>query len=163
MGEKFNTELNKVQAIKSYNKTKQRLLDDMATAYISNSFNGLDESLIAVKSIRKALRANGYTAQQIDDFLVEYSYITKSQIRRYYNQSIYNEDCSIKSNVAQVVANHSDRTTTDLIIDELQKRPALLKALQKGMRADQIQRDFKINNTTLLKNFYEQHKDIINN
>ena len=54
MGEKFNNELSKIQNMKVYSKRKQRALDDLATAYISDSYNGLDESLIAVKSAKKA-------------------------------------------------------------------------------------------------------------
>ena len=161
MGEKFNTELNKIQNMKNYNKTKQRLLDDMATAYISDSFNGLDESLISVKSMRKALRANGYTVQEIDDFLVEYSYITKRQIRLYYNQSIYNEDLTVRKEVEAIPTFYNEQCLTDSIIEELNKRPKLLKALKKGVNKSYLSRDLNIKNPVLLQDFYNKHKAII--
>ena len=162
MGEKFNNELSKIKNMKTYSKVKQRALDDLATAYISNSYNGLDESLIAVKTLKKALRANGYSVQEIEDYLIERSYITKANIRKMYNQSIYNEDLTVKYEVECVPVFHTDKSTTDIIIEELQKRPALLKALEENKSRDTIAHTFKINNTTLLKNFYEANKSIIN-
>ena len=162
MGEIFDNKLSKIQNMKKYSLNKERMLSDMATAYISDSFNGLDESLKAVHSMRRALSAAGYTLQEIDDFLIERSYITKSQINKMFNQSIYNDDNSLIASVECVPAFHTDKSTTDIIIEELERRPALIKALEKGMRVDQIQRDFKVNNSTVLKNFYNAHKDIIN-
>ena len=161
MGEKFNNELSKIKNMKTYSKVKQRALDDLATAYISNSYNSLDESLIAVKSMRKALKASGYSTQQIEDFLIQFSYITKSHIRKVYNQSIYNDDNSLIPPVAMMPAMHTDSTTTDLIIEELKNRPALLKALKENKSRDTIAHTFKINNTTLLKKFYDANKSII--
>ena len=76
--------------------------------------------------------------------------------------SIYNDDDTIRNDVETIPAHFSGKCTTDLIIDELKNRPALLNDLKNGMRADNIQRKHKINNTTLLKNFYEANKDIIN-
>ena len=114
-----------------------------------------------VNSIKKALRANGYNQQQIEDYLIEYSYCSKTRIRKLYNESIYNEDCSIKKVVECIPAFHTDKSLTDSIIDELKSRPVLLADIKKGMRADNLQRKHKINNTTLLINFYDKHKDII--
>ena len=161
MGEKFNNEISKVQTMKIYSKQKQRALDDLATAYISDSLGDLDQSLIGVKSIRKTLRANGYSQQEIEDYLIQYSYITKTQILKLYNQSIYNEDLTVKYEVECIPAFHSNKSTTDLIIDALKNRPDLLRALKKDMRQDHISEKFKVNNPVLLKQFYEANKNII--
>lgn len=160
MGEVFNKRLEEVSKIKTYSKQKQRALDDMATAYLQDG-KPLDDGLHIVNSIKKALRANGYNQQQIEDYLIEYSYCSKTRIRRLYNESIYNEDYSIKKVVECIPAFHTDKSLTDSIIDELKSRPVLLADIKKGMRADNLQRKHKINNTTLLINFYDKHKDII--
>ena len=166
MGEKFNREIEKIKAIKTYSKRKQVLLDDMAsgflTAYAEHECS-LDKGLIRIKSTRKALMAIGnYSIDQINDFIIEQSYISKSTLRKMFHQSIYNYDDTIRNDVETIPAHFSGKCTTDLIIDELKNRPALLNDLKNGMCADNIQRKHKINNTTLLKNFYEANKDIIN-
>lgn len=166
MGEKFNNEIEKIKEIKTYSKRKQVLCDDMAsaflTAYADNECS-LDQGLIRIKSTRKALMAIGsYSIDQINDFIVEQSYISKSTLRKMFNQSIYNDDDTIRNDIETIPAHFSGQCTTDLIIDELKNRPALLNDLKNGMRADNIQRKHKINNTTLLKNFYDANKDIIN-
>lgn len=162
MGEKVNNELSKISKMKAYSKRKESLLSDLATAYISDKIGTLDESLIAVKSMRKALRATGYTEQQIDDYIIERSYITKADIRKMYNQSIYNDDMTIKSEVEILPAFHTDNNTTDLIIDELKSRPVLLSALQRGTSEAHLRQNLHIKNATLLINFYNKNKDIIN-
>ena len=160
MGEQFNKRLEEISKMKTYSKQKQRALDDMATAYLQDG-KPLDQGLFIVNSIKKALRANGYNQQQIEDYLIEYSYCSKTRIRRLYNESIYNEDCSIKKVVECIPAFYTDKSLTDSIIDELKSRPVLLADIKKGMRADNLQRKHKINNTTLLINFYDKHKAII--
>lgn len=160
MGEVFDKRLKEVSNMKTYSKRKQRALDDMATAYLQDG-KPLDQRLFVVNSIKKALRANGYNTQEIEDYLIEYSYCSKTRIRKLYNESIYNEDCSIKKVVECIPSFHTEKSLTDLIIDELHNRPVLLADIKKGMRADNLQRKHKINNTTLLINFYDKHKDII--
>ena len=113
MGEIFNKRLSEVQNMKSYSKTKQRALDDLATAYLQHNIP-LDEGLKEVNTIKKALRANGYSVQEIEDYLIEYSYISKTQIRRLFHQSIYNEDLTIKSHIEVIPAHYTDKTVTYL-------------------------------------------------
>ena len=161
MGEKFNQEIDKIKALKSYSKQKESLLSDLGTAYISDQFEGLDKSLVAVKSMRKALRAAGYSQQEIEDYLIQYSYITSTLIRKMFNESIYNEDCSIK-NVVEIVPFHTDYNTTDIIISELKSRPALVKALQAGIHKSNLSRTYGIKDPTLLKSFYAKYENIIN-
>ena len=161
MGENFDKRLKEISELKTYSKTKQRALDDLATAYIQNDIP-LDDGLKQVNTIKKVLRVNGYTNQEIEDYLIERSYISKANIRKMYNQSIYNEDMSISSYVENIPAFHNDQCLTDIIIDELKSRPALLKALQKGASRESLAITYKINNSTLLQNFYEKYKDIIN-
>ena len=160
MGEVFNKRLDEISKMKEYSKRKQRALDDMGTAYLQDG-KPLDQGLFIVNSIKRALRANGYNQQEIEDYLIEYSYCRKTRIRKLFNESIYNEDCSLKKVVECVPALHTDKSLTDLIIDELKNRPALLADIKKGMRADNLQRKHKVTNTTLLQNFYEKHKGII--
>ena len=160
MGQLVNEELEKLSKTKKYSLSKERKLSDIATAYISDEFKGVDESLKAVRKMRKALLMAGFSLQEIDDFLIERSYITKKQISNMFNQSIYNEDCSLIP-VVECIPFHTDKTTTDIIIDELKTRPELLKALQNKVTASNLTRDYKVKNSTLLINFYRKHKDII--
>ena len=161
MGEVFNKRLEEISKMKIYSKRKQRALDDLATAYLQDG-KPLDEGLHEVNKLKKALRLTGYSSQQIEDYLIEYSYISKKSIRKYYHESIYNEDMSISSHVENIPAFYTEQCLTDIIIDELKIRPALLKALRKGASRESLAITYKINNSTLLQNFYEKYKDIIN-
>jgi len=161
--EKFDSEIQKAIS-KSYNKSvSSRILDDLATAYISQPAHGhLDESLRAVKSTRHALAREGYSIAEIDDYLLEHSYLSKTQIRKLRTQSIHIDDSgSLNPAIENRIANHSDQTTTDLIIDELKSRPSLLRALQKGFNESHIRNNLHIPNSKLLIKFYKHHKDII--
>ena len=160
MGEVFNKRLEEISKMKIYSKRKQRALDDLATAYLQDG-KPLDEGLHEVNKIKKSLRATGYSQQEIEDFLIERSYISKTSLRKYFHESIYNEDYSIKTVVECIPAFHIEKSLTDCIIDELKNRPALLKALKRNMRQDHISEKFNIKNPILLKNFYNKHKDII--
>jgi hypothetical protein len=164
MGEKFNTELEKAKKLSKYNQLRaSRLLDDMATAYLSTEFNGLDESLIAVKTAKKAMRAQGIPQDVIDEYFLLRP-LSKTRLRELKNESIYTGDSvTVKPVIENRPALFNTATTTDIIIDGIKDRPELLACLQRGMRADNIQRKFNITNTTLLINFYNQHKDIIDN
>ena len=162
MGEKFNEELKKAEKLSKYNAHKaSKLLDDMGTAYISTEFEGLDKSLIAVKTAKKALRAQGIPAHIVDEYFIERSYLSKSQLRNFVNDSIYTEENNINPVVECIPSFHRDENTTDLIIAELKSRPQLLKALQKGMRQDHLAKKFNVNNPTLIINFYNKNKNII--
>ena len=162
MGEKFNSELEKAEKLSKYNIHKaSKLFDDLATAYISTEFNGLDKSLIAVKTAKKALRAQGIPAHIVNEFFIERSYLSKSQLRNFVNDSIYTEENNINPVVECIPSFHRDENTTDLIIAELKSRPELLKALQKGTRQDHIAEKFNVNNPTLIINFYNKNKSII--
>ena len=73
MGEIFNQEIEKAKSL-SYNRTRQaRVLDDLGTAYLSTDFEGLDKSLLSVKTARKYLSSQGYTQAEIDDFFLQKS------------------------------------------------------------------------------------------
>ena len=164
MGKYFDEKLSKVSQLAKYNKVKSsRILDDMATAYISGvELKGLDEALSGVFSIRKSLLSQGYTIAEIDDYLLEYSYITKTQIRKLRTQSIYmNDSVSIAPNIENIETKVQKRKETDLIIDILKSKPDLLKALQKGIARTTIESKFKTCNTSKLIDFYNQHKSII--
>lgn len=161
MGEKFDNRLEEIKKIKTYSKQKQRALDDLATAYLQDG-KPLDQGLFIVNSIKKALRANGYNQQQIEDYLIEFSYCSKTRIRKLYNESIYNEDCSIKNHIECIPAFYTEKSLTDLIIDELQTRPKLLKALKNGASKQYLSQKLNINQPALLKDFYDANKDIIN-
>ena len=160
MGEIVNDELNRLSKMARYTQNKERVLSDIATAYISDEFTGVDESLKAVRSMRKALRAKGFSLQEIDDFLIQYSYITKSQIRKTYNDSIYDNNNNLKY-VVECIPFHTDSTTTDIIIDELKSRPALLKALHNNCTIRNLEITYNVKNAALLKNFYNKNKSII--
>lgn len=160
MGEVFDKELEKAKSL-AYNKSRQaRVLDDLSTAYLSTDFEGLDKSLISVKMARKYLRSRGYTQAEIDDFFLQKSCLSKTSLRKLRNESIYNEDNSIRD-IVSCIPFHTDTNTTDLIIEELKNRPALLQALKKGSSRDSIAKTFKLNNTTLLVNFYNKYQSII--
>lgn len=163
MGEIFNEQLEKAKKLSGYNKARaSRLLDDLATAYISDNFDGLDKSYYAVKSIRKSLSSAGYSISEIDDYLLQYSYITKTQINKLRNQSIYmNDSCSITPHIENIADKETKRIATDIIIDVLKSKPELLKALKKNMNQSNMQKKFSISNTSMLKSFYEKHKSII--
>ena len=160
MGEIFNKRLEEISKMKGYSKRKQRALDDLATAYLQDG-KPLDQGLHDVNKLKKSLRATGYSMQQIEDFLIEYSYISKASLRKYYHESIYNEDMSVKTYVECIPALHTDKSTTDLIIDELKNRPTLLRALQKNTSEANIRQNYGIANSTLLINFYKANKNII--
>jgi len=162
MREKFDSEIQKAIS-KSYNKKLSgRILDDLATAYISQPAHGhLDDSLQAVKSTRHALAREGYSIAEIDDYLLEHSYLSKTRIYKLRTQSIYVDDTSLSPAIEHRIANHSDQTTTDLIIDELKSRPALLRAIQKRCSTRNLEITYKVKNAKLLQNFYEKHSDII--
>ena len=161
MGKIVNDELNRLSKMARYTQNKERILSDIATAYISDEFTGVDESLKAVRSMRKALRAKGFSLQEIDDFLIQYSYITKSQIRKTYNESIYDNNNNLKY-VVECIPFHTDSTTTDIIIDELKTRPELLKALSKNCSVRNLEITYRVKNAKLLKNFYNKYENIIN-
>ena len=163
MGQIFDEEISKAEKIAKYNKTRSaKLLDDMATAYLSTEFNGLDKSLIAVKTAKKALRAQGYSQADIEDYMLQRSYLSKTNLRHLCNDSIYTGDDNMLNPVIELrVASHSDRCTTDLIIDELQTRPALIRALKKDCTVRNLEITYKVNNAQLLKNFYSKNKEII--
>ena len=163
MREKFDSEIQKALS-KSYNKKLSgRILDDLATAYISQPAHGhLDDSLQAVKNTRHALAREGYSTAEIDDYLIEHSYLSKTRIYKLRTLSIFIEDSnSLQPAIENRVACHSDATTTDLIIDRIKSNPVLWSALQRGTSAQYITQKLNIPNATLLKNFYEHHKDII--
>ena len=146
--------------MKGYSKRKQRALDDLATAYLQDG-KPLDQGLHDVNKLKKSLRSTGYSTQQIEDFLIEYSYISKASLRKYYHESIYNEDMSVKAHVECIPSFYSDKSLTDLIIEEIQNRPKLLNALKKGTSEANIRQNYNIANSTLLINFYNANKNII--
>ena len=100
----------------------------------------------------------------IDDFFIERSYLSKTRLRNILNDSIYTGDSvTIKPEIVNRPALHDDRTTTDIIIDGLKSRPQLLSALQRGLTQSTITEVYKVKNAQLLINFYNKHKDIIDN
>lgn len=163
MGTIFNKEIEKAKKLSGYNKQRaSRLLDDMATAYLSTEFDGLDKSLIAVKTAKKAMRAQGIKQDIIDDYFLQRSYLSKTTLRSLVNESIYTGDSiTVNPIIENRVASHSDKTTTDLIIDELHNRPALLNALRKNIHIRNLERTYNVKNAQLLKNFYNKYHDII--
>ena len=160
MGEIFDKRLKEVSNMKGYSKRKQRALDDLATAYLQDG-KPLDQGLHEVNKIKKSLRATGYSQQVIEDFLIERSYINKTSLRKYYHESIYNEDMSVKIQVECIPSFHTDKCLTDLIIEEIKSRPKLLNALRKNVDKAYLSRDLKISNPVLLQQFYNQYKEII--
>lgn len=165
MGEKFNTEIEKIKAIKTYSKRKEILIDDIASGYLSAYADKdctLDQGLIRIKTMRKMLRAKGYTPDQVNDFIIERAYISKADIRKIFNESIYNFDDTIRNDIETIPAHFSGQCTTDLIIDELKTRPELLQALENKKDLSNMQKKFKVNNISMLQKFYDANKDIIN-
>ena len=159
----FDEQLQKAQEIAKYNKLRSsQLLDDLSTAYISNEFDTLDKSYYAVKSIRKSLRSQGYTLAEINDYLLEYSYITKTQINKLRNQSIYMHDSmTITPHIENIADRETKQKATDIIIDTLKSKPKLLSALKRGVSAQYITQKLHVNNSTMLIDFYNKHKEII--
>ena len=160
MSEIFNKRLEEISKMKIYSKRKQRALDDLATAYLQDG-KPLDQGLHEVNKIKKSLRATGYNQQEIEDFLIERSYISKASLRKYFHESIYNEDYTIKKVVECIPAFYRDETTTDLIIEEIKSRPKLLNALKNDVSKQYLSQKLNINQPALLKDFYAANKDII--
>jgi hypothetical protein len=164
MGEIFNKEIEKVEKLTKYNQIKaSRLLDDMGTAYLSTEFNGLDKSLIAVKTAKKAMRAQGIPQHTIDDYFLERSYLSKSQLRNFCNDSIYTgESVRINPVIERIPAHFTEQTTTDLIISKLKDSPKLLSCLQRNVSKQYLSQKMDVSNPVLLQDFYNKHKNIIN-
>lgn len=163
MGEIFNTELKRIKEISAYNKSRAySMLDDMATAYLSTDFNGLDKSLLAVKTTKKLLRSMGYSKSEIQDYLLEHSYITKTRIRKLRIESIYNEDCTIRKEVENVPMYAETSKPIDIIIDTLKSRPELLSALKRRVNKGTLSDYYHVTSPVLLQNFYDKHKDLFN-
>jgi hypothetical protein len=165
MREKFDSELQRIKKISAYDTERAcRMLDDMATAYISASEYGhLDTALTAVKVAKKAMRAQGLTQDLIDDYFLQRSYLSKTQLREFKNSSIYTDNGDIDKTITSKIALFTDRTTTDLLIDRLQSQPELLTALKNGIKKSWLNEKFSIKDPTLLINFYKKHKSIIDN
>jgi len=162
MRENFDKELNKIKTI---NKSKSyRLLDDLATSYISAYADNkhLDESLLYVKLTRKYLTSKGFTVAEIDDYLLERSYISKVQLNRLKTESIYmNDSPAIARHIENIQDRLEKKKTTDIIIDHLKSKPELLRALKKGINKSNLNRKYNIENPVLLQKFYAEHKGII--
>lgn len=163
MREKFDSEIQKAISKRYNKKLSSRLFDDLATAYISQPAHGhLDDSLKAVKSTRSILAREGYSTAEIDDYLLEHSYLSKTRISKLRTKSIHIDDSGILNPaIENRIACHSDQTTTDMIINEIHNRPELLRALQKGIHKSNLNRKYNIPNPVLLQKFYQFHKDII--
>jgi hypothetical protein len=165
MREKFDSELKRIKKISVYDTDRAcRMLDDMATAYISVSEYGhLDTALTAVKVAKKAMRAQGLTQDLIDDYFLQRSYLSKTQLREFKNSSIYTDNGDIDKSITNKIALFTSQTSTDLIIDGLKARPELLSALRRGVSAQYITQKLDVSNSILLIKFYKKHKDIIDN
>lgn len=166
MGLNFNSELDRIKEIQSYNVERaSKMLDDLSTAYISASeHGGLDKSLIAVRTFKKLLRSHGFTIADINDFLIEKSYISKRRIRDLKTESIFQSDSqSIRPEIMAIKTEYTpdNNNTVDLIISELKSKPVLLEALKKNCSIQYLSHDLNISQPTALKKFYEQYKDII--
>jgi len=162
MRENFNMQLSKVEKMKT--EQRFRLIDDLATAFISSyaSNDHLDKSLMYVNLTRKVLLIKGFTLAEIDDYLLEQSYISKRQINRLRTESIYmNDNMSIAPHIENKADRQQEKNGTDIIIDKLHSEPVLLSALKRNVSEAHLRQNLKIKNATLLKNFYEKHKDII--
>ena len=160
MGEIFNKQLSKISSLKGYSKRKQISLDDMATAYIQHD-QPLDIALHNVRKVKKVLKMKGFTQSEIEDFMLEFSYISKTQITKLYSESLYEADGTIRLEI-ECIPFYTDYNTTDLIISELESRPALLKALKNGTTKQGLSANHHVTSPVLLQNFYNKHKDIIN-
>jgi len=163
MREQFNSELERIEKISKYATGRASgMLDDLATAYISASeFGHLDKSLISIRTAKKHMRAQGHTKEQINDYFLERSYLSKTTLRQITTDSIYNADNSLKPIIENLTINNYNENVTDIIIDKLKSEPVLLSALRRGVSEAHLRQNLKIKNATLLKNFYEKHKDII--
>lgn len=167
MGKIFDAELNRIKEIQSYNVERaSTMLDDMATAYISASdHGGLDKALAAVRTFKKLLRSHGHTTADINDFLIEKSYISKRRIRELKTESIFygGDSVTIKEEIMDIKTDYTpdNNNTVDLIISELKSKPVLLEALKKNCSIQYLSYDLNISQPTALKKFYEQYKDII--
>ena len=77
------------------------MLDDMGTAFISaTEFNHLDKALIAVRTAKKSLRAQGFNNDYISDYFIQRSYLSKTTLRQLRNESIFTgEGAEIKEEV----------------------------------------------------------------
>ena len=162
MRENFDKEIEKVKTV---NKSKSfRLLDDLATSYISSYADDkhLDESLLYVKLTRKYLTSKGFTLSEIDDYLLERSYISKTNLNRLKTESIYmNDSTALAKHIENIQDRIQEKNCTDLIIDNLKTKPDLLEALKKGINKSNLNRKYNISNPVLLQNFYNKYKDII--
>jgi hypothetical protein len=158
----YETKLKELSKMKVYNQRKEQQLSDMATAYLATEYKTLDESLKATRTIRKVLRSLAFTNDEINDYLIQHSYVNKDMIKKFYNLSLYGEDGEIKKDIEKVIAHHTDKTTTDIIIDAIKSRPQLLSALQRGVSKSGLTERYNISSPVLLQNFYAKHKDIIN-
>lgn len=162
MRENFDKEIEKVKTV---NKSKSfRLLDDLSTAYISSYADDkhLDESLLYVKLTRKYLTSKGFTLAEIDDYLLERSYISKTNLNRLKTESIYmNDSPAIAKHIENIQDRIQGKNCTDIIIDRLKSQPDLLDCLKRHVNESYIKRKFNINSPTLLQNFYDKNKNII--
>jgi len=163
MGKIFDDELNRIKDIQAYNTERASgMLDDLASAYISASeFNGLDNSLIAIRTGKKALRAVGHSKAIVNDYFIERSYLSKTRLKSFKNDSIYTDSGLIRHDIESIKDRESSLPVNDLIIEELKSRPALLTALKNGYSRQYINQAFKIDKSIALKNFYNQYKNII--
>jgi len=163
MGIIFDEQIKKAEKLSGYNKQKaSRLLDDLATAYISDNFDGLDKSYYAVKTTRKMLASMGFTLSEIDDYLIEHSYITKTRINKLRTQSIFmNDSISIAPHIENIADRETEQKVNDIIIDTLKSKPKLLSALKRGVSAQYITQKLNVTNSTMLIDFYNKHKEII--
>lgn len=167
MGEIFNSELKRVEKINKYNKQRaSRMLDDMATAYISGvEHSGLDKSLTAVRTAKKALRMQGFSQDFIDDFFLQTSYLSKKKFKQIRNElltdTIYSgQNGALNPVIENLQAREQGQNTTDLLIETLKSRPELISALERGVKRSGIKQTYKINAPEALIKFYNQHKEL---
>lgn len=163
MGEQFNSELKRVEELNKYSKKRaSRILDDMATAYLSGrEHGGLDKSLIAVRQAKKALRMQGFNQDFIDDYFLQKSYLSKTQLKQFMNESIFTgENGTINPVIEQLQAREQRKNINDLIIDELKSRPELIGVLKRGTTKQNLRQNYNVTSSQLLLNFYEEHKEL---
>lgn len=159
MGKIFDevlTQAEELQKLDNYDRAS-KLLDDLGTAYINGfEFNGLDKSLIAVRTGKKALRMRGTQAQLVDDFMLERSTLSKTQIKRFLNESLYSTpECQ------ELQAPHIKNNEVDQVISEIESRPYLITCLQAGHSRQYIEQTFNLKGVVELQNFYKKHQSII--
>ena len=170
MREQFDSELMRIKEISKYNQERASvMLDDMGSAYLYAYDNNehLDKSLLTVRVSRKSLKAKGYAKDFINDYFIQRSYLSKTTLKSLSHESIFLSDESLNPMVERclsktTIAMFDGRTTTDLIIDQLQGKPELLSALQRGISKSGLTERYGVSNPVLLQNFYNKHKDIIN-